>query len=805
MKLSLEWLRDYVDLTPSLTVKQLAHDLTMTTVEVEGAIDIGAALANVVIGEIVSLDASARPGLAVAHCNVGARRLQVLSAARNLRVGMKVAVALPGAVVNHGGAPLSIEPRQISGLQSEGMMCSPGELGLEALFANTPADGILDLAEVPGAPGDAFAPAIGWNDIVLEIDNKSLTNRPDLWGHHGIARELSAIYGLPLRALPDWQPSAPAERLVDASFDLTQCRRFAAARIVNARMQSSPFWLRSRLARIGQQPRNLYVDLTNYVMFATGQPCHAYDASKLTLPLTVRKSIPGSAIKLLDGRDYTLDGATLVIHDADKPVGLAGVMGDGHTAVSDHTESLLLEMANFDPLAIRRAATRLGLRTEASSRFEKNIDTYRIGPSMALFIELLAKCQPTARVVGIADAHRAPTRSLGLEASVSFLQERLGEAMDGREMAQRLRSVGFEVRERSGDLFEVSVPAWRATGDVSSVYDLLEEVARLRGYENIAFVAPQIQLTRAAINQCHIFRRRLREVLALSGGMQEVVTYPWVRELMLDAAGVSAAAPMRLSAGPAPDESRLRPSLLPGILESVVTNLRYFDDFRVFEIGRVFTQLRPDLQSAPSERPATTPSHVAGALVGTDMQQLITEAKGVLDRLADANHFARFTFTQRVGPAWADAQGCLHVSSGEHELGWLGVLSGRTRRIADIKHAVVVAFELDLDALEKLASVAAYRALPEYPESTADLSMVFANQVTWDSIAATVRNLHPLLLEVLFIDMFHGGAIPPDRKSVTLRLRLGSATRTLRSEEVMEVSQLVAGKLTATFGAQLRA
>jgi phenylalanyl-tRNA synthetase beta chain len=337
------------------------------------------------------------------------------------------------------------------------------------------------------------------------------------------------------------------------------------------------------------------------------------------------------------------------------------------------------------------------------------------------------------------------------------------------------------------------------------VYDLLEEVARLRGYENIAFVAPQIQLTRAAINQCHIFRRRLREVLALSGGMQEVVTYPWVRELMLDAAGVSAAAPMRLSAGPAPDESRLRPSLLPGILESVVTNLRYFDDFRVFEIGRVFTQLRPDLQSAPSERPATTPSHVAGALVGTDMQQLITEAKGVLDRLADANHFARFTFTQRVGPAWADAQGCLHVSSGEHELGWLGVLSGRTRRIADIKHAVVVAFELDLDALEKLASVAAYRALPEYPESTADLSMVFANQVTWDSIAATVRNLHPLLLEVLFIDMFHGGAIPPDRKSVTLRLRLGSATRTLRSEEVMEVSQLVAGKLTATFGAQLRA
>jgi phenylalanyl-tRNA synthetase beta chain len=569
-------------------------------------------------------------------------------------------------------------------------------------------------------------------------------------------------------------------------------------------MVQSAFWLRSRLARIGQQPRNLYVDLTNYVMFAVGQPCHAYDASKLSLPLTVRTAAAASALKLLDGQQYTLDAATLVIHDTTKPVGLAGIMGDAHTAVTEHTDTVLLEMANFEALAVRRAATRIGLRTEASSRFEKSLDTQRVESGMALFTELLAKCQPAARIVGHADAHPRPTGARHIDVTVSFLQQRLGEAMQSDEMIRRLRSVGFEVSSRD-DALAVEVPSWRATGDVSSSYDLLEEVARLRGYENFKFVAPEVRLTKSAIHPQHVFRRRLREVFALSGGMQEVITYPWVREVMLDAAGLAQAAPLQLASAPAPDEARLRPSLLPGILESVVTNLRYFADFRVFEIGRVFTQLKTNPQSTPREPPANTPAHVAGAFVGADAQLLMTEAKGVLDRLADANHCERFTFTKRAGPTWADPAGCVQVSSGHHELGWLGLLSGRARRIADIKHAMVAAFELSLDALEPLASVTAYRALPEYPESTADVSMIFAEQVTWDSIASTVRGLHPLLLEVGFIDVFYGGSIPPAAKSVTLRLRLGSRTRTLRSEEVMEVSQLVANQLTAAFGAQLRA
>lgn len=685
MKLSLEWLRDYVDLPADLPVGDLMHDLTMTTVEVESA---------------------------------------------------------------------------------------------------TAVDG----------------------DTVLEIDNKSLTNRPDLWGHYGIARELAAIYKRPLKPLLDAGSPVPASRppaapLVGAIDP--ECRRFTATRFSNVRASASPAWLRSRLARVGQNSFNLWVDLTNYVMLDTGQPMHAYDAQALALPLGTRMARNGERARLLNGEEYELAEGMLAIVDARAIVGVAGVMGGLDSSVTDRTTEVVLECANFDPLTIRRASRRLNLRTEASSRFEKGIDTPRIDLAVAKFVTLVRTLQPEAVIESSADVCRAATEPVTVTTSLDYLEGRLGAALPEAKVVRGLESLGFGVTMRGREL-DVAVPTWRATGDVSGPHDLLEEIARLEGYDNFAFVPAEVALVAKTLDARAQFERRLRDFVTLTGGMQEVVTYPWAKREFLDAAGVDASRAPKLHAAPSPDQDTVRPSLIPNLLEAVAQNLGFFDSFRIFEFGRVFPGGTASGDHQDEQLPVQ-PRHLAGALAGPDAAALFREAQGLLEMLPRVTHGAPMTMEAAGGPAWADATARIALMGPDGPVGTLAVVTKRARRLAGIKRGELVMFEIDADALAPLPSRDnRFDPIESYPQADVDISLLFDVSTPWRMIAAAAAASGGEVREVAFVDDYRGKGVPDGRKSITLRLRIGVAGRTLRSEEINAIAGRARAELRAQLGAEER-
>ena len=412
MLVSLKWVADYVKLPSIVDPKQIASDLTMSTVEVEDVIDLAAPLEGVCVAVIDRVEPHPNADrLRVCRCDVGDEGLvQVVCGGSNVRPGMKVALAQIGARVRKGEGTLEMKRTVIRDVESLGMICSAGELGLEDLFPPEDDKSIIDLSEVPGEPGEPLAQAIRYDDVVLEIDNKSLTNRPDLWGHYGIARELAAIYACELEPLAPFAPPSDTGDLAVRVASADACGRYTATRIEGVTVEEAPFWMRGRLARVGQRPINLLVDLTNYVMLATGQPTHAFDARQLSGTLDIRHGRAGERLRLLDGSEVDVDEDILAITDDTGCLALAGVMGGDRSGIAPDTRNMILEAANFEPQGVRRASRRTGTRTESSTRFEKGLDPYLVDQALGLFTALLAGIQPAARGVHHVDQFPAKPR-----------------------------------------------------------------------------------------------------------------------------------------------------------------------------------------------------------------------------------------------------------------------------------------------------------------------------------------------------------------------------------------------------------
>lgn len=625
-------------------------------------------------------------------------------------------------------------------------------------------------------------------DAILEVDNKSLTNRPDLWGHYGVARELAAIYQVPLKPLPAEEPNLPSAALV-GNIDASFCRRFTATRIENVSVRETPAWMKQRLVAIGQRSKNLYADLTNYVMLTTGQPTHAFDASRLSLPLTVRRAADKEHFSALDGTELTLTAADAVVADQNGPVGLAGVIGGMDSAIQGDTTSVVFEAANFDPLAIRRTSATQGVRTEASTRFEKSLSTHRIDEARRLFFHLLKTIDPGARVTGFDDKKNAETTTGEILASASYLCDRIGKKLSTDELSAPLTRLGFIVKV-SGDSLKVTVPEWRHTGDVSGPHDLVEEIARLHGYENFEFNAPEIRLEKSARDYARGAERRVKEFLAFGCGMQEVINYPWTEDRFVSGAGLSVdAAPLRLSAPPAPDQATLRTSLVPGLLRAIESNIRWQPAFRIFESGNVFPAGDPARLDDAREKLPTEVKRIAGAFVGDDAETLFREAKGAIEALGVRAHVSPLTAAGAASVAWADAGASVAIESNGRTIGHLGVLARRGTRAAGLKHAYAAIFEFDLAGLSSSPSRDnKYVALPELPSVDVDVSMTYADTIAWADIASAARGVSPLVAAIEFIDQYRGKGIPEGSRSITLRAKLQPTTQTLTSEEAVAVA-----------------
>ncbi len=804
MKLSLNWIREYADLPANLTMDQLAYDLTMRTVEVEGAENPAEALHKVVTGTILAVEPHPNADqLRVCQVDIGTGKPSaIVCGGTNLRAGQIVVVAVPGAMVKwHGqGDPVEIKATKLRGVESQGMICAAGELGLEDLFPVTGEREIMDLTGWEAKPGTPVAEVLGLNDFILEIDNKSLTNRPDLWGHYGIARELAAIYGVALKPLPALEVPAGIPAFPVDVRDTKHCRRYAALVCAGLQTAPSPYWLQLKIWKVGMRPINNLVDITNCIMLATGQPTHGFDRNHIDGGIVVRPAQANEKLELLDGTLIDLNGDDLLIASETIPVGLAGIMGGKHDSILPETTEMVLELANFDPLSTRRTTQRLGVRTEASVRYEKSIDTQRIDQALGVAGWLLRQVVPTARIEAFTDIYPVPTETAPIDVPLAFLNKRLGRELTPVQVAENLERLGFGTEYADG-VFRVQVPSWRGTGDVAVQDDILEEVARMIGYENFSFIPPQVALT-GAVNQRKVSTdRAIREYLAFRCGMQEIFTYPWLDEKYIEAAGIPQAACLSLATPPSPETAYIRPSLIPGMLESIAGNVRYFTAFRCFELTQVFRAG----ETHPSDADETLPlqeRYLAASFVGEDALTLFREAKGVLEQLPRIAQVEPIGFGQVEKPAWADSKAWLNILVGDAVIGSLGVLSLKATRLAGIKRSQAALLEVNVEKLQPLPSRQNhFEHLPQLPLVEQDLSILIADSVKWTEIEALVAKQ---VARCEFIGEYRGVQVPAGKKSLTFRVWLDGGEKTLTAEEIEPKMRGIVASISEKLGGEMR-
>ena len=812
MKVSLNWIRDYVQLPADADLKKLAFDLTMSTVEVEDAVDLGASFHDMVVGVIRAIEPHPNADkLRVCKTDIGGGDIKdIVCGGSNLREGMKVAVALPGAVCRwHGeGEPVEIKKSKLRGVDSYGMICGAVEIGLADLFPTKEEAHILDLSDFDAPAGTPLADALDLNDIILEIDNKSMTNRPDLWGHYGIAREIAALYDLPMKEFPHFDRNVENTSGFHVTVeDAERCPRMTGTQIENVCVKPAPYWMQVRIWKTGMRPINALVDITNYVMLATGQPSHAYDSDHIAGHIIVRRAKAGETLTLLNGKELPLSTDDLTIADDAGIVGLAGVMGGAKDSILPTTSKVILEIANFQAAGIRRTALRYDNRTEASARYEKAIDPERCDQALDLSMQLFSDLYPEMKVTGLVDEYPRHLKQAEIDVPLSWLERRLGKRLPPEEIRHKMELLGYGI-SFDGDNMHVVVPTWRSTGDVSIQADIMEEVARMYGYEN--FEAEPITTTfDGAINQLDKdLERRIKEYLAIRCGMQEIFTYPWMEESYVNAVLQSTEGILSLSTPPSPAERFVRSSLLPNLCKAVVKNERYFDEFSIFETAQVFRDENYTSPYDPREKLPSQRKNVAGAFVTTakDITALFRKAKGVVEMMARYVHMEALTFRQTEKPVWADNVVWLNIYRGEEKVGDLALLSKKVSMACGIKNLNVMLFQLDQDSLVPLKSrTNTFTHMAEYPMTDYDISLLLDGSVQWKDVLQTIGGIKSELLHgASFVDEYRGKQVPAGKKSLTLRLSIGSKEKTLTSSEIEEVASNVLSKIAKRFGAELR-
>lgn len=811
MKVSLNWIRDYVQLPADADLKKLAYDLTMSTVEVEDTIELAKQFDHMVVGVINTIEQHPNADkLRVCMTDIGGRVESIVCGGSNLREGMKVAVALPGSVCRwHGeGEPVEIKKSKLRGVDSYGMICGAVEIGLADLFPTKEEAHILDLSDFDAPAGTPLADALDLNDIILEIDNKSMTNRPDLWGHYGIAREIAALYDLPMKEFPHFDRNVENTSGFHVTVeDAERCPRMTGTQIENVCVKPAPYWMQVRIWKTGMRPINALVDITNYVMLATGQPSHAYDSDHIAGHIIVRRAKAGETLTLLNGKELPLSTDDLTIADDAGIVGLAGVMGGAKDSILPTTSKVILEIANFQAAGIRRTALRYDNRTEASARYEKAIDPERCDQALDLSMQLFSDLYPEMKVTGLVDEYPRHLKQAEIDVPLSWLERRLGKRLPPEEIRHKMELLGYGI-SFDGDNMHVVVPTWRSTGDVSIQADIMEEVARMYGYEN--FEAEPITTTfDGAINQLDKdLERRIKEYLAIRCGMQEIFTYPWMEESYVNAVLQSTEGILSLSTPPSPAERFVRSSLLPNLCKAVVKNERYFDEFSIFETAQVFRDENYTSPYDPREKLPSQRKNVAGAFVTTakDITALFRKAKGVVEMMARYVHMEALTFRQMEKPVWADNVVWLNICRGEEKVGDLALLSKKVSMACGIKNLNVMLFQLDQDSLVPLKSrTNTFTHMAEYPMTDYDISLLLDGSVQWKDVLQTVGGIKSELLHgASFVDEYRGKQVPAGKKSLTLRLSIGSKEKTLTSSEIEEVASNVLNKIAKRFGAELR-
>ena len=806
MKVSLNWVKKYVDLPENITTKQIATDLTLRTVEVEGYENTEEKFHDIIVGKILEINEHPNADkLRVCKVDIGeGEPKQIVCGGSNLYTNEMVVVCKPGAEVYwHGESELmKIKDSKVRGVDSYGMICGAEEVYLENIFPAKDEDEIVDLAGIDCYPGQSITEIIDMKDVVLEIDNKSLTNRPDLWGHYGIARELSAIYDVDLKPIEKVKIDSNLPKYDVVIEDTTKCQRYVAVEIDNVYEKRSPLWMQSAIIKGGMRPINAIVDITNYVMMAVGQPLHAFDKTHVDgNKIIVRNARDGEELLLLDNNTIELTTDDLVISDSKDAMALAGIRGGKKDSILPETTGVVLEVANFTAKTIRKTGKRFDEKTDASIRYEKNLDTQRVEEGLNLALALFKEIFPESKIVAFNDVYPVKTKNEKINVSEEFLDTRLGKKIDRETITRVLTRLGYEVNYKNG-IYTVVVPTYRSTGDVSLKDDVMGDIARLLSFESFEAQPLTISFDHAVLQNKVLLETRIKEYLSNRCGFYEIFTYPWINEKYIDAASLNKEDSIKLATPPSPEEAYLRSSLVPGMLEAISKNLRYFDSFKMFEMAQVF--IKGEYHESSEDE--TLPIHkklLTGSIVGSNPKEIFYELKGVIENISRYTHMKELNFTTECEkPSWADINAYLAIKLDNEIVGYMGLLSVKTMNDAKIKRTNVAIFELDSDMFIPLESrTNKFKHIPVLPSVEKDLSLIVDENITWVDMTKYIRSKAS---DIKFIEEYRGNQIPEGKKSIMLRVTFDSGDTTLTSEEINTKLDAIIRTLNKMCGAVLR-
>jgi phenylalanyl-tRNA synthetase beta chain len=747
LKFSYNWIREYVeglDLPPA----KLESLITMKTAECEGIEEVGLYLGDACAARVEAVEPIANSHNVKARVETGRYGTKtVVCGAPNCRAGVVTAYVPLGK-------------KTVQGIESDGMLASGAELGI-----NRDGAGIIEIEAEVGA-----AIAGCGRDSIIEIDNKSITHRPDLWGHFGMAREVAAISKQRLAdpVKMELLPSGTTPVNIDIA-DIELCPRYSALVFENVKVGPSPLWLQYRLSAIGLNPINNIVDLTNFIMAELAQPMHAFDRDLLKGDtIFIRPAKSGERVVALNDEEYALKPSNLVIADAGGAIAIAGVIGGQSTKISDGTTNVVFESANFQAASVRRTSVDIKLRTDASMRFEKAQDPVNTVRALARAVELMREVSPGARLVsGLGDQKKALGALPEVRLEVEWVNRKLGREISAAEIRDILQSLEFGVRETAPGVLIVEIPSWRATKDVALKDDLVEEVGRMVGYDSIEPKAPAVLDAVPPQEESRPLFRAMRAMLAAQG-FTEVYNYSFVSEELAAKFGFKPDDHVRVANPIASDQNLLRVSLVPEIYKNITENRKYFEKFRLFEIGR---EIHKQAQGLPREI-----AHLVAAIYSKD------DGTGHLFELKRAAE----CLLPGAETCPAAARAYEHPAR-SGEIVWRGETVGRLFELhPNLLPGRAAMLDLDLELVQEARpQEKKYTPLRRYPSSQFDLSVIAGARELVAELRAKLAGFAGELLESIeFVREYSGAPLPESMKSVSFRLTAGSAERTLSSDEV---------------------
>jgi phenylalanyl-tRNA synthetase beta chain len=804
MNISWNWLKRHIDLD-GLDPHEVGDDFTLKVAELEGIHHIGGgldAMRTVLVKGVENHPDSDH--LSLVTVADGEKSQTVVCGASNARDAVgKVCVLAPEGCTLPDGFEVGLAT--IRGVQSAGMLLSEKEMGL------SDDHGGITVFEPDTAHGVSLTQAVPIEDWVFEIDNKAITHRPDLWGHAGIAREIGLLVGRPLRSEIPEVTFGTDERIRVVVENPELCPRYLCTYFTNVTIGPSPLWLQCLLRAAGVRPISNVVDLTNFVMLDVGNPIHAFDARFVrgnTLIVRTASEPSGEVVTTLDGQERQCSEETLLICDAEGPVAIAGVMGGANSEIREDTVEVVLEAANFNAGNVRRTSTRIGLRTDSSARFEKALDPAFADHAARLFTSMMLTvvdgCQVTSPLIDVA----APSKSvLTIDLDPDAVSERLGVKVPIGRVRQILMGLGFSVQDRSGGFLKVAVPSWRATKDVAIPEDLIEEIGRIHGYQNIPPSAPRVDVKPPQLSASKNQERLARQYLSDTCGMHESVSYAFTWKPILEKLGADLSGRLELANPISAELDLMRRSLVPNLLSAAVKNTRFFHDFALYEIGRTFVPVDGELPV--QDRFVGCVAVDSGTNKRDDSEERFRGMKGIavglLQRLgAPEPTFKRPEETDlSLQAAWIHPSRSVSVWLGDTCIGYLGLMHPRACQVLDLTSGVALA-EINLDAVLKSDLIEPrYAPIPRYPGVQYDVSFEVAQSVTADQLEESIRSgCDTDLLQAC--ELFANYHLDDQKKSVSFHLSFRSDKGSLTDTEVKPVVDGMVDHVCNALDAKLR-